>query len=415
MTRADVLERPESGGPVPGTGFPDEILGFGPDVRDDARQRFPELYLAAVSGRGSLEQILEARQLQQRSAEHPKQDPRPSQYLEARLRHGFEARFGEITNTYWCAHADGGAIVTDRGYLVSSLHSFNEELMTIEVSIKQLARDAQRTFTRDSDLVRRRQAGDEDANRLSLAEISTMLFSALSRVLYAADVLMNPAVCDAEKRAALKSTRTEWRLARHRAEVLIQRQARLEYFYGVLAGAPFAIVSFGVLGLLAAGHWSSALSASSLMAATVCGALGAVVSVTQRMASGRLKIDYTASASSKKLLGAWRPFLGGVLGGVLQFAIIGGLLTVQGREPTPDSPATFAFYALVGFTGGFSERLATDLLERAGQLISPPRAADEPADGAADDDRGTGMPVHTAGAGDPTADQPLGRVTRPSP
>jgi hypothetical protein len=43
---------------------------------------------------------------------------------------------------------------------------------------------------------------------------------------------------------------------------------------------------------------------------------------------------------------------------------------MQGREPSPESPATFAFYCLVGFAGGFSERLATDLIERAGKLMS---------------------------------------------
>jgi len=215
--------------------------------------------------------------------------------------------------------------------------------------------------------------------------VSATLFSALSRVLDTADVLEDSSVEQAQQRAALEATRAEWQLARRRALVLIQRQASYEYFVGVMIGTPFAIALFGCLGLLAATVWSSSISASNFLAATVCGTLGAVVSVTQRMATGRLSVDYTASVGVKRILGAWRPFLGGILAGVLQFAIIGGLLTVQGREPTPASPATFAFYALVGFAGGFSERLATDLLERAGQLIAPVRAdgGDTTADGEA--------------------------------
>jgi hypothetical protein len=40
----------------------------------------------------------------------------------------------------------------------------------------------------------------------------------------------------------------------------------------------------------------------------------------------------------------------------------------------PNSPdqtsATFAFFAVIGFASGFSERLATDILERAGSVLT---------------------------------------------
>jgi hypothetical protein len=359
----------------------DEVLQLGPEVADRARRRYPELYRAAVTSRGTLEAILQARLI--RAKDSPDRENRPeryrenwwvSQYLEGRLRQSFEEQFGRITGTYWCTKIQGGGLVTDRGYVLSSVNMHDEELMTIEVLLKQLARDAQGAFTWDPV---RTSARAQESRHANLAEISAMLFSALTRVLHTADVRADPASTAADRTAAINATRAEWRLAQHRTAVLIQRQARLEYFLGVLIGAPFAVALFALLGVSAANLWPDAVSPSSFVAATVCGALGAVVSVTQRMATGRLKIDYTASAWAKGVLGAWRPFLGGTLGGVLQFAIIGGLLTVQGREPTPDSPATFAFYALVGFAGGFSERLATDLLERAGQLISPTRTPEQ--------------------------------------
>jgi hypothetical protein len=377
----------------------DDVLQLGPEVAERARQRFPELYRAAVTGRGTFDAVLQARRLR-RSPMRDREDWWPSHWLEGRLRSGFEAENGAITHTFWCRLAYGGAVVTDRGVVTSSLQSHDEELMTIEVAIKQAARDAQRTFA-DED--RRASERSRAAHRATLAEVSATLFSALTRVLDAADVLADPQSTSEEKKAARQATRAEWRLAQHRTAVLIQRQARLEYFVGVLLGAPLAIAVFAVLGALAANLWPEQLSASSFVAATVCGALGAVVSVTQRMATGRLKIDYTASALSKVVLGAWRPFLGGVLGGVLQFAVIGGLLTVQGREPSPDSPATFAFYALIGFAGGFSERLATDLLERAGQLISPTRTP-EPESGA-DDPTGPApvLPLQAPGRPPPAA------------
>lgn len=360
-----------------GPGFPQprqagDGLEFGPDVAVRARTRFPELYRSAVCARGSFDAILQARRLRRPPLKDPG-DWEVSHYLEGLLRGSFEAQFGRIANTYWCQRAYGGGLVTDRGLVTSSLRSRDEELMTIEFSVKQLGRDAQRIFAHEISSPAAGAAGSTSSDRQMLPEVSATLFSVLSRVLDTADVLEDASVEPARQRAAVEATRAEWRLARRRALVLIQRQASYEYFVGVMLGTPFAIAVFGCLGLLAATVWSSSISASNFLAATVCGTLGAVVSVTQRMATGRLSVDYTASVRVKRILGAWRPFLGGILAGVLQFAIIGGLLTVQGREPTPASPATFAFYALVGFAGGFSERLATDLLERAGQLIAPVR------------------------------------------
>jgi len=300
-------------------------------------------------------------------------DWRVSHLLEAELRRDFESRFGRIVNAYWCTKAYGGGLVTERGHIESSLSSRDSELMTIEVSIKQLARDAQRVFAPELADGRPGQGSVQSSDAATLPEISATLFSALSRVLDAADVLEDPSADDSKRRNTMDATRAEWRLARTRAAILIQRQAAYEYFIGVLIGTPIALALYAGLGVLASKFWQSQVSASSLIAATICGALGATVSVTQRMAAGRLRIDYTASVASKRILGAWRPILGGLLGAILQFAIIGGLLTVQGTSPSPESPAIFAFYALVGFAGGFSERLAIDLLERTGQLIAPSR------------------------------------------
>jgi hypothetical protein len=328
-----------------------------------AAARYPELYAAAMESRATFDYILQARRIRSRNPTDFG-EWEIGHFLEARLRVAFEARFGKITDAYWCTRAYGGCLVTDRGHLRSSLKSFHSDIMQTEFLLKQLSRDAQRVLRRVRD-------------RDDLAEVAETLFSALSRTLGTADLLEDDSDQGAQ-RSALKALREEWVLARDRTYVLIQRQARFEYFTGVLLGAPLALLFFGLIGAIAAREWPSAISAASFLAATISGTLGAVVSVSQRMASGRLKVDYTAPRVQKLLLGAWRPFLGGTLAAFVQFAIIGGLLTtVQGREPSPESPATFAFYCLVGFAGGFSERLATDLIERAGQLMTP--SADDPA------------------------------------
>jgi hypothetical protein len=55
---------------------------------------------------------------------------------------------------------------------------------------------------------------------------------------------------------------------------------------------------------------------------------------------------------------------------VVYFAVIGGLLAVEARTGK-DASITVAFFAVAGFAAGFSERFATDVLQRASSGIMP--------------------------------------------
>lgn len=302
------------------------------------------------------------------------------------LRAKFEAQHGPITNEYYCRHAVGGAAATQgRGArrarrsmpaLHTVLNSKVERLLTMESRVGQLSADAAAVF------------GTRRPEQLAVA--NDVCYDAMTNVLAAAERCAKVGVDPRERRAAIAAAAQRVEYVSGRATVLVQRQARFDYLLGVLAGALLLLVVAGMLGVVAAAHWSSTFDASALTAAMLFGILGAVASVFQRMSRGQLVLDYNAPLHQKYLLGAMRPLVGAVLAVVIQFALTAGLFLTA----TPEDGASFAFFAVAGFAAGFSERLATDLIERAGQVLAgtqPPK--NPPAGGEPDSDsnRGDGV------------------------
>jgi hypothetical protein len=338
----------------------------------DAARLYPALYLAATDGPASFPHIAEARRIR---TKYP-QDAQISRVLEQALRRKFAEVHGRIRKDYWCVEAYGGCALTDKEELHSALNTHVPDLVDLEVPVRQLARDIERIFANDALRAQREESADA-------------LYSTMSRIIATADVVVNKETPADGKAAALAAVRSEWLLTRQRIEALIQRQARFEYFTGVLLGAPLAVTVFSILGWLAAIHWRSEIVASVFLAASIAGTIGAVISVFQRMSAGQLVLDYTASRRQKLLLGTLRPAVGGIFATIVQFALLGGLLAMQTGPPTATT-ASFAFFTLAGFVSGFSERFATDMIERAGQVISgtQPNGAD----------RSTAPPVSAAAA-----------------
>lgn len=320
-------------------------------VRASASARVPDLYHVATHGPVSFQHIAQARRIRQLRPELKAESRLLERMLEERY---LEAEQDGIRSEFWCQKAYGGCALTTKGRLHSVLNTFVAELVVLEGSIRQLARDVDRVF---------RDPGTESQR----TEALETLYSVMARVMATADVFSDAEATPAARDEALAAVRAEWHLARQRTAVLVQRQARFEYLGGVLVGLAVALALFTGLGALAAAYWPDQIAAPAFLAATLAGSVGALVSVVQRMASGDLVLDYTAAKWQKRIIGAARPLVGGIFAAVVHFALLGGLLTMQGTvSNAQDTPATFAFFALTGFAAGFSERFATDLLERAG-------------------------------------------------
>ena len=77
---------------------------------------------------------------------------------------------------------------------------------------------------------------------------------------------------------------------------------------------------------------SGSRSVGRAVAALVAGAVGAVVSVIQRINSGSFELDYDVGGPYAFFLGGLRPLIGGAFGMAITFAFNGGLLHLPCRE-----------------------------------------------------------------------------------
>ena len=142
------------------------------------------------------------------------------------------------------------------------------------------------------------------------------------------------------------------------------KAARITYVWGMVWGVAFALGLLALSALLV--HLSfypvelEAPATQNFFVAYAAGALGAVVSVLVRMKrEDGFRLDYEVGRSQALRLGSFRPFIGGVFGLVVYFALESELLqlAVPDQDPsTGASAASFYFLALIAFVAGFSER-----------------------------------------------------------
>jgi hypothetical protein len=155
----------------------------------------------------------------------------------------------------------------------------------------------------------------------------------------------------------------ELKRAERYIERSMQNQAQLEYFLGMLWSWLALVALFGALAGVAGLQDRLTLMKEPLVLAAIAGGLGAVVSVMQRMTSGRLRLAAEGGRRTMHILGAIRPVLGAILGVVLVVFILGKLMPFDGKTATT---ATLPYFVGLAFVAGFSERFAQDMLSSAG-------------------------------------------------
>lgn len=161
----------------------------------------------------------------------------------------------------------------------------------------------------------------------------------------------------------LAQVKDEIALARGRLAQAMQRSAQTRYWYGALLGAALLALACAILAVV----FGATGTAAFYGVAVPAGGVGAMVSLLQRMSTGRLKLDTSASRDLLELFGGVRPLIGAVFGIVVAAAIQAGLL------PAIEIPAgqQLAFYAVIGFLAGFNERWAQDMLKSTGDGLQP--------------------------------------------
>jgi hypothetical protein len=160
------------------------------------------------------------------------------------------------------------------------------------------------------------------------------------------------------------------------------KRARLRYLAGVAGGFG---ASIAVAGLLLFVLWASKLvtieDRGEIVTIWLAGAVGAVVSVMQRVSSDSLEIDHESGRSELILLGTIRPLFGGAIAVALYSLLTGGILDFA----KPDGASDIYYFAGIGFLSGFSERFAQDMLVKTSsrltgtQHVGPQRPEPQPA------------------------------------
>jgi hypothetical protein len=137
-----------------------------------------------------------------------------------------------------------------------------------------------------------------------------------------------------------------------------KREARIIYLSGMLVGLVLLAFFSLAAGLLL---WIADLpiKLDTFLTCLAAGALGAFVSVLQRMSAGKFTVNHEVGREYVQRLAHFRPFIGSIFGLAVFFALEGGLANVT---PPDEVTQRYAFFAFVAFLAGFSERFAKEIL-----------------------------------------------------
>jgi hypothetical protein len=180
----------------------------------------------------------------------------------------------------------------------------------------------------------------------------------------------------AKTTAALAHERAEMKKVKDYYCEAANGQAQLIYSGGI---ATVLVVLAAIAALWLSITWATPIGA------LIAGAVGAVVSVIQRINSGSFELDYDVGGPYAFFLGGLRPLLGGAFGVAITFAFDGGLLhlPVAANETTNDRRLALLVLA---FLAGFSERWAQDTLT---SVMPGSKSAPAPAPAATTPERST--------------------------
>jgi hypothetical protein len=278
-------------------------------------------------------------------------------YDDARV--AFERRHGELVNAYWCSHVESAVALTQKKRLrgaVGPSWGFHRETDWATQDFPEVAEQLHRC---DELAVRANAVLKSVRQRICLQ----LVFASASHLLSLVDARAGNA-----GEAAVTAAVAKERAAIDKAEAYYHEaangQAQMAYFAGM------AMVTAG-LTIFAAIYLT--LSWATPVAALIAGAVGAVVSVVQRINSGKFELQ-TDVGGYPCFLGGLRPLIGGAFAIVISFAFTGGLLHLPVDAGETTDHRRLALLVL-GFFAGFSERWAQDTLT---SIVPTAKPAPEP-------------------------------------
>jgi hypothetical protein len=259
----------------------------------------------------------------------------------------FEHRHGEIASAYWCSNVESGVALTHQKRSLPWATpgcTFHRESDWATQNSPDIACELHRC---DELAVRAKTVLTGVRQRICMQ----LVMASAAHLLGLVDARAAHAN-DAETSAALQQERAALAKAEAYYREAANGQAQMIYFSGMAAVA-------GAISIVAA-VWLT-IDWASPVGALIAGAVGAVVSVIQRINNGKFTLDFDVGRPYAFFLGGLRPLIGGAFAMAIAFAFSGGLLhlPVAANEPTNDRRLALLVFS---FFAGFSERWAQDTL-----------------------------------------------------
>jgi hypothetical protein len=139
-------------------------------------------------------------------------------------------------------------------------------------------------------------------------------------------------------------------------------EARIVYLSGMLSGVAALCLLMVPIGLLLS-TVEVPVDMTFFFGCLIAGALGALVSVVTRMSADKFQLRHEVGRTYIRHVAAFRPFVGSVFGLLIYFALAGELIR---QLAVPKGAAeSFAFYLVLAFAAGFSERLVKEVIRAA--------------------------------------------------
>jgi hypothetical protein len=268
----------------------------------------------------------------------------------------FEETHGSIVKAYWCSHIESAVVLTEkpgRFWWSAARCGFHRESDWATQDWPDIAAELHRC---DELSVRAKTVLTGVRQRICMSLVmasASHLMSLVDRRAANDDKLANASSLAQEQQSLTK--------AEMYYDDAANGQAQIVYFVGM------ALVA-AVLGVGAA-IWL-AINWASPVAALVAGAIGAVVSVIQRITAGKFSLDYDVGRPYALFLGGLRPLIGGAFAMAITFAFTGGLLHLPVAAGESDDHRRLALL-VISFFAGFSERWAQDTLAAALPAMAP--------------------------------------------
>jgi len=310
---------------------------------------------------------------QQRRTGHCDRPKAAARYRQTRA--AFEARHGEIVGEYWSIIEPSGVALTFRkaplllSPFINDLREFHRSTDWVTRHNPELADvlfDCENLSIRISEVLR---YTPESVGLKRIMAVASHVLGVIDRAEGHVDDTQAARIA-AEEDGELRDIRDYYRRAGVRIGRTVYTQGMI---IGMLLMALLLAVVTVPLVLWGSAHWDEHLH--EVVISVAGGAVGAFVSVLQRMASEKSKfvVHYDLGKRTLYMLGSYRPVLGAVFGVFTYFVLASGILGTS--PPTTTNP--LYYYGSLAFVAGFSERF-TQVLAKSVEGLVPAQGTDQP-------------------------------------